>query len=72
MGKSTCMREGCTSRIIRIIGDCNYCSSKFCGDHRLPEDHLCKNIQDVKKKAFSINETNVLNGRCVGQKLDSF
>jgi predicted nucleic acid binding AN1-type Zn finger protein len=72
MVKTICTVEECTSRVVRIIGECKYCSSQYCGKHRLPEDHLCKNMNDVKKRAFEINEVKVLDGQCVGKKIESF
>ncbi|MHA1651875.1 MAG: AN1-type zinc finger domain-containing protein, partial [Candidatus Helarchaeota archaeon] len=26
---------------------CNYCGNAFCADHRLPENHNCKNIHEA-------------------------
>ena len=72
MAKTTCSFNECTTRVVRIIGDCKYCSSQYCGKHRLPEDHNCKNIQAVKKRAFEINQSKVLDGECVAKKIESF
>jgi predicted nucleic acid binding AN1-type Zn finger protein len=32
---------------------CDYCNQYFCGTHRLPFEHDCKNINEWKKKPGS-------------------
>ncbi|MFA4826552.1 MAG: AN1-type zinc finger protein [Methanoregula sp.] len=36
---------------------CEYCHRYFCGRHRLPFEHDCKNIRDWKKKIPSDGTT---------------
>lgn len=67
--KRTCALDECNSRAVLIVGDCNYCKEKYCSLHRLPEDHLCKNIAICNKKAFEKNERLVNGGKCVSEKV---
>ncbi len=53
--KSKCDVEGCTQRPAPIIGDCAYCSSKFCAQHRLPETHQCVKLKDCRQTAKDAN-----------------
>jgi len=32
--------------------ECNYCKDKFCADHRLPEDHRCVKLHQIRAKRF--------------------
>jgi hypothetical protein len=36
---------------------CRYCGEKFCSEHRLPENHDCENIDDVKARSASSSES---------------
>jgi ubiquitin-small subunit ribosomal protein S27Ae len=67
--KRTCAHDGCNSRAVLIFGDCNYCNEKYCSLHRLPEDHLCKNMDICNKNAFDKNERVVNGGKCVRDKV---
>ena len=67
--KTRCFLEGCSDRIAKIIGDCRYCSSKFCGKHRLPETHLCPNMQTCKQQSFEKNSNKLMNEKCVANKV---
>jgi ubiquitin len=53
--KSKCDVEGCTQRPAPIIGDCAYCCSKFCAQHRLPETHTCVKLKDCRQSAKDAN-----------------
>jgi ubiquitin C len=53
--KSKCDVEGCSQRPAPIIGDCAYCSSKFCAQHRLPETHHCIKLKDCRQSAKDAN-----------------
>ncbi len=35
---------------------CNYCSDKFCAEHRLPEDHRCVKLHQIRTKRFGENK----------------
>ncbi|MGI0082637.1 MAG: AN1-type zinc finger domain-containing protein [Nitrosopumilaceae archaeon] len=32
--------------------ECNYCNDKFCAEHRLPEDHRCVKLHQIRAKRF--------------------
>jgi ubiquitin len=46
-----------------------YCSTGFCSKHRLPESHLCPNLEHCRQSAFQTNANKVLNGKCVANKV---
>ena len=52
---SMCDYEGCKNKRAVIIGDCSYCSMKYCTQHRLPELHKCYNLDMCCKKAQKEN-----------------
>lgn len=64
-----CAFEDCLERYAKFIGDCHYCSAKFCSRHRLPELHLCSNLQTCKKQSFESNQSKVMQGKCIASKL---
>ena len=32
--------------------ECNYCKDPFCSEHRLPEDHRCVKLSQIRTKRF--------------------
>ena len=32
--------------------ECNYCKDPFCAEHRLPEDHRCVKLTQLRAKRF--------------------
>lgn len=34
---------------------CNYCNDRFCAEHRLPEDHRCVKLHQIRAKKFGQN-----------------
>ena len=32
--------------------ECNYCKDPFCSEHRLPEDHRCVKLSQIRAKKF--------------------
>ncbi len=52
---SKCDHEGCKNKRAPIIGDCCYCSLKYCTQHRLPELHKCGKLDACCKKAQKEN-----------------
>ncbi len=52
---SRCDYEGCKNKRAPIIGDCCYCTLKYCTQHRLPELHKCDNLDMCCKKAQKEN-----------------
>ena len=31
---------------------CNYCKDPFCSEHRLPEEHRCVKLSQIREKRF--------------------
>merc|ERR1712146_759894 len=52
---TVCLLEGCSGRVVAMIGTCKWCNNNFCQEHRLPECHACPGIESCKKAAFDIN-----------------
>jgi len=50
-----CDYEGCKNKRAPMIGDCSYCTMKYCTQHRLPELHKCDNLDVCCKKAQKEN-----------------
>ncbi|AEO56055.1 hypothetical protein MYCTH_2314483 [Thermothelomyces thermophilus ATCC 42464] len=55
MAKVKCSFEDCKLPAQRIVGDCSFCQGSFCKNHRLLEDHKCRNLEDCKREAFEQN-----------------
>jgi predicted nucleic acid binding AN1-type Zn finger protein len=47
----------------------SYCASAFCAKHRLPESHVCPEIEKCRQSAFQTNASKVLNSKCVASKV---
>lgn len=47
--KIRCSFAGCRAEALRIAGDCDFCRGRFCGKHRLLEDHRCSGLEDVSR-----------------------
>jgi small subunit ribosomal protein S27Ae len=62
-------QAGCTDRAVKIVGECRYCSQKFCGKHRLPESHFCANMVKCREEAAGRNADKLLGERCVSEKV---
>ncbi len=45
--KPRCEFKECKLPAQRISGDCGFCQGHFCNNHRLLEDHKCRNLEDV-------------------------
>ncbi|KAF7295027.1 Aspartate aminotransferase [Mycena indigotica] len=59
----------CQAAALRIIGECAMCRGKFCGEHRMPEQHQCSNLQDCRQQAFERNKARLEGERTVTAKL---
>lgn len=55
--KNTCSFKECGQTPLRMVGVCSHCSGKFCGKHRLLEDHLCEGLQFSRDVAHNRNAT---------------
>jgi predicted nucleic acid binding AN1-type Zn finger protein len=67
--KSKCCAEGCTQKPAMIIGDCAYCESRFCAQHRLPETHECVKMKQCRQIAKTEN-TQRLNSQALSSVMN--
>ncbi|KAK3373552.1 hypothetical protein B0T24DRAFT_267684 [Lasiosphaeria ovina] len=42
-----CSFDECKAAAQRFSGDCTFCDGHYCNNHRLLEDHKCRNLDDV-------------------------
>ena len=64
-----CNYDTCSKKTAKIIGDCRYCSNKFCESHRLPESHSCTCYDKVRCESKNILKNKLMNEKCVGVKI---
>ncbi len=69
--KNSCALEGCSGRAVMIIGDCKFCSGKFCSKHRTVESHSCPNIEQCRQQHFEKNSLKLSNEKTVASKVES-
>ena len=67
--RAKCCAEGCTQKPAMIIGDCAYCESKFCAQHRLPEMHECVKMKQCRQIAKTEN-TQRLNSQALSSVMN--
>ncbi|KAI8149628.1 ubiquitin family-domain-containing protein [Fennellomyces sp. T-0311] len=67
--KRRCQFGECSDKVVKIIGDCRYCQSRFCARHRLPEAHACVNLMSCRQVAHERNSIKLLSERCVASKV---
>ena len=48
----------CQSKIGLLEFICIFCKQKFCTHHRLPEDHICPNLESAKNKQKKLMRKN--------------
>ena len=46
--------------------ECNYCKDKFCALHRLPEEHRCVKLHQIRAKRFG--QKSVVRDKGIGRK----
>jgi ubiquitin len=66
-----CTYGECTKKPLMGVGDCKFCSGKYCSAHRLPEDHFCANLQDCRKQSFDKNKEKLMKEKCVGLRIQT-
>lgn len=66
--KIRCNFKDCKDAAQRIVGDCGFCNGKFCGRHRLLEDHKCEGLEDCKKESHERNKERLEAERTVAIK----
>ena len=49
MGPEKCAYCG---DMVDLPFECNYCKDPFCAEHRLPEDHRCVKLSQIRAKKF--------------------
>jgi predicted nucleic acid binding AN1-type Zn finger protein len=59
----------CFKRAAPLIGDCNFCMSKFCAMHRLPESHTCACMNQCKKQQYETNRDTLMRNKCVASQI---
>lgn len=64
-----CQFGDCHNRVVKIIGDCRYCQSKFCSSHRLPEAHACQNLTSCKDAALQRLQDRLIAEKTVASKV---
>ncbi|KAH6564748.1 hypothetical protein BASA60_010193 [Batrachochytrium salamandrivorans] len=64
-----CNLDGCNDRVVKIVGDCRYCMSKFCTKHRLPEAHACSNIETCRQNSHERLAGKLLKERTVAAQV---
>jgi len=67
-----CNFGDCKNKPVLIVGDCKFCMSKFCNKHRLPEDHVCPQMQSCRDQSFMKNKLKLEGERCVASKAALF
>ncbi|KIW02882.1 uncharacterized protein PV09_05932 [Verruconis gallopava] len=58
----------CKEKIQPIIGECGFCSGKFCSKHRLLESHNCTGLEDCKKESHERNANKLNSERTMAIK----
>jgi len=64
-----CAYADCQRKPAVGVGDCRFCTSKFCGQHRLPETHSCPHLENCRKQSFDKNKEKLMKEKCVGLKV---
>ena len=64
-----CCFGDCQDRVVKIIGDCKFCKSKFCGRHRTVEAHMCPNIEQCRQAHFDKNEKKLMGEKTMAPKV---
>jgi predicted nucleic acid binding AN1-type Zn finger protein len=55
--------DPCKLRALKLVGFCNHCKNNYCSKHRLPETHMCENLENIK-----INQRILLEARLESEK----
>lgn len=50
-----CCFPDCQKKILSLALDCDKCHQFYCSTHRLPEDHICLCLDEMKKRAYEAN-----------------
>lgn len=63
--KIRCSFKDCKDRAQPIVGDCGFCEGRYCGKHRLLEDHKCDGLEDCKKESHERNAEKLIRERTI-------
>ena len=55
----------CKKKILSLVIDCSTCKKFYCSSHRLPENHECCRLEEIKKNAFQDNKNNLENCKII-------
>ena len=47
--KPRCSKDACNAPAQPIVGDCGFCTKRFCGKHRMLESHNCEGLADARQ-----------------------
>jgi predicted nucleic acid binding AN1-type Zn finger protein len=50
----------CKKKCVLLIGDCKFCEKHYCPMHRLPEKHMCANLEKCKLCSFEKNKKKII------------
>jgi predicted nucleic acid binding AN1-type Zn finger protein len=67
--KQKCYLEDCKQKTVKIIGYCRWCDFLYCGKHRLPEAHACKDLQGCRDKSLEKFSARLLAEKTVAEKV---
>jgi len=59
----------CSDRALNIVGTCRFCTHSFCGKHRLPETHVCANMESCRQQSMDRLVTKLEGEKCAGLKV---
>jgi ubiquitin C len=70
-GGGKCFFPDCSKRTAALIGDCRFCKHSFCGTHRLPETHVCPEMESCRQQSFNKNKDKLMSEKCTASKFSS-
>ncbi|ELQ76398.1 putative Zinc finger, AN1-type protein [Trachipleistophora hominis] len=67
--KKYCDFVDCKLKRSKVCSDCRFCKYLFCGKHKMPEEHMCKEIKRCKEEANLKNANKLEEGRISKNKV---
>ena len=64
-----CAFSGCKNKILSVGINCHKCKLYFCSNHRLPEEHICPHMQEIKEEAYANLSNTLQQQKCVATKI---
>ncbi len=64
-----CELEDCKHKANFIMGDCKYCSKKFCDRHYIMEIHNCVKLTDHIASRREKHKESIMNQKCIADKI---